>query len=201
MGKLIKSFPKEIFLCYNVPQIELDTKETGDKEMIHIVIANIIDFIASMIQIYSGTVKDKAKILLLQILQIGMQAVSMVLLGAITGAISNVLSCIRNYLCYKDVFTWPIKVALIVLSGVLTVLFNNQGLLGYLPFAVCTIYVLFMDIKDPIKFKLLVTLTFIPWIFYYLIIKSYTGAFFAFTTVITNFWTLFQMKREAVKGE
>ena len=51
--------------------------------MIQIVIANIIDFIASMVQIYSGTVKEKGKILVMQIVQLGMQTVSMVLLGAI----------------------------------------------------------------------------------------------------------------------
>ena len=164
--------------------------------MIQIVIANIIDFLASMVQIYSGTVKEKGRILVLQILQLGMQTISMILLGAIPGAISNVLSCIRNYLCYKNIFTWPIKIILIVLSGVLTVMFNNQGLLGYLPFAVCTVYVLFMDIKDPFKFKVLVTLTFIPWIPYFLIIKSYTGAFFATTTVVTSIWTLIKMKKE-----
>jgi len=163
--------------------------------MIRIVIANVIDFIASMVQIYSGTVKDKGRILLLQILQLGMQTVSMVLLGAIPGAISNVLSCIRNYLCYKNIFTWPIKIILIVLSGVLTVAFNNQGLLGYLPFAVCTVYVLLMDMKDPVKFKLLVTLTFVPWVFYFLIIKSYTGAFFAAMSVVTSFWTWIKMRR------
>ena len=164
--------------------------------MINVVIANVIDFIASMVQIYSGTVKEKGKILILQILQLGLQTISMILLGAITGAISNVLSCIRNYLCYKNIFTWPIKIILIVLSLILTVLFNNQGWLGYLPFVVCTIYVLFMDIKDEFKFKVLVTLTFIPWVPYFLIIKSYTGAFFATTTVATNVWTLIQMKKE-----
>lgn len=161
--------------------------------MILIVIANVIDFLASIVQIYTGTVKDKAKILLLQILQLGMQTVSMLLLGAIPGAISNVLSCIRNYLCYKDVFTWPIKILLIIISLVLTVLFNNQGILGYLPFAVCTVYILLMDIKDEIKFKLLVTLTFVPWIFYFLIIKSYTGALFAAITVATSMCTLYRM--------
>ena len=148
-----------------------------------------------MVQIYSGTVKDKGKILLLQILQLGIQSVSMIILGAIPGAISNVLSCIRNYLCYKNIFTWPIKIILILLSLILTVMFNNQGILGYLPFAVCTVYVLFMDIKDPFKFKLLVTLTFIPWIFYFLIIQSYTGAFFAAATVVTNLGTLLKMKQ------
>ena len=164
--------------------------------MIQIIIANVIDFLASMIQIYSGTIKEKKKILLFQIIQLGIQTVSMLLLGAIPGAISNVLSCIRNYLCYKNIFTWPIKIILILLSLVLTVAFNNQGLLGYLPFVVCTIYVLFMDIKDPFKFKVLVTLTFVPWIFYFFIIKTYTGAFFAATTVLTNVWTLMKMKKE-----
>ena len=164
--------------------------------MINVVIANVIDFIASMVQIYSGTIKDKGKILVFQIIQLGIQTISMLLLGAIPGAISNVLSCIRNYLCYKNIFTWPIKITLIVLSLALTIPFNNQGLLGYLPFAVCTIYVLLMDIKDPFKFKVLVTATFVPWVFYFFIIKSYTGAFFAATTVATNVWTLIQMKRE-----
>ena len=164
--------------------------------MINVVIANVIDFLASLVQIYTGAVKEKSKILILQILQLGMQTVSMILLGAIPGAISNVLSCIRNYLCYKNIFTWPIKIALIVISLVLTVAFNNQGLLGYLPFTVCTIYVLFMDIKDEFKFKVLVTLTFVPWIPYFLIIKSYTGAAFAAITVVANIWTLIQMKRE-----
>ena len=166
--------------------------------MIQIIIANVIDFIASMVQIYTGAIKEKTKILLFQILQLGLQTVSMLLLGAIPGAISNVLSCIRNYLCYKNIFTWPIKIILIVLSLVLTVVFNNQGLLGYLPFVVCTVYVLFMDIKDPFKFKVLVTLTFVPWVFYYLVIKTYTGAFFAVTTVITNIWTLIKMKKEKI---
>lgn len=163
--------------------------------MIRILIANIIDLLAALVQVGSGTLKSRSKILLFQILQLGMQTVSMFLLDAIPGAISNILSCIRNYLCYKDVFTWPVKITLILLSGILTVMFNNQGWLGYLPFIICTVYVIFMDIKDPIKFKLLVTLSFIPWIFYYLIIQSYTGAFFAFSTVITNFWTLYKMKK------
>ena len=168
--------------------------------MLHIIIANIIDFIASMVQIYSGTVKEKGKILLLQILQLGMQTVSMLMLGAIPGAISNVLSCVRNYLCYKNIFTWPIKIILIVLSAVLTVVFNNQGILGYLPFVVCTIYVLLMDMKDPVKFKLLVTLTFVPWVFYFLIIQSYTGALFAAASVVTSFGTWVKMRR-GVEGE
>ena len=63
--------------------------------------ANIIDFFAAMIQVGSGSIKRKSRILFVQIIQLLMQAVSMLLLGGVTGAVSNVLSCYRNYLCYK----------------------------------------------------------------------------------------------------
>ena len=161
-----------------------------------IIVANIIDFLAAVIQVASGSIKKKAKILLVQILQLLLQGVSMLLLGGITGAISNVLSCLRNYLCYKGKLSSLWKAALIAASIVMTVLFNTQGLLGYLPAAVCTVYILLMDVKDPIKFKLLVTLTFIPWLFYHFILRSYVGAFFDAASIATNAITLFVMLRE-----
>jgi hypothetical protein len=64
-----------------------------------VIIANMIDFVASIILVASGSIKQKTKILIVQIIQLLMQAASMLLLGGITGAISNVLSCFRNYLC------------------------------------------------------------------------------------------------------
>ena len=61
-----------------------------------VIAANIIDLLAAIIQIGSGAIKQKTKILIAQIIQLLMQAVSMLLLGGIIGAISNVLSCFRN---------------------------------------------------------------------------------------------------------
>lgn len=161
-----------------------------------IIIANIIDFIAALIQVASGSIKEKSRILMVQILQLLMQAVSMLLLGGITGAVSNVLSCYRNYLCYKGKLSAFWKAVLIGASVVMTVLLNDQGLWGILPALVCTVYILLMDIKDPIKFKLLVTLSFIPWMFYHFILGSYTGAFFDAATIITNTVTLVIMIAE-----
>ena len=167
----------------------------------NIIIANIIDFLAAMVQISSGALGKKKSILIVQTIQIGMQTISMFLLGAVTGGISNILSCIRNIICYKEKLTWPIKIGLIVVSGVLTICFNTQGLLGYLPFAVCGIYVILMDIKNPIGFKLLVTLSYLPWIPYYIIIQSYTGALFAAATFITNTISLIIMICRHKAGE
>lgn len=161
-----------------------------------VIIANIIDFVAALIQVGSGSIKKKSKILAVQTVQLLMQAVSMLLLGGVTGAVSNVLSCYRNYLCYKDKLTKVWKGVLIGASLAMTVLLNEQGLLGIIPAAVCTVYILLMDMKDPVKFKLLVTLSFVPWLIYHFALKSYVGAFFDAATVVTNTVTLFAMIKE-----
>ena len=78
----------------------------------------------------------------------------------------------------------------------MTVLLNEQGFLGIIPAVVCVVYIIFMDVKDPIKFKLLVTLSFVPWMFYHFILGSYTGALFDAATVVTNGVTLFKMIKD-----
>ncbi len=161
-----------------------------------IIIANIIELLGALIQVGSGYIKNKSKILVVQIVQLLVQGVSMLLLGGVTGAVSNVLSCYRNYLCYKEKLNTFWKAALIAASVVMTILLNEQGLLGILPAVICAVYIIFMDVKDPIKFKLLVTLTFIPWMFYHFILKSYVGAFFDVASILSNSITLFSMIRE-----
>ena len=104
-----------------------------------VIIANIIDFLAALLQIGTGAVKSKARILALQIIQLLMQGVSMLLLGGITGAINNVISCLRNYICYKEKLNLPWKIIFIAASIIMTVVFNTQGLLGYIPAAVCVV--------------------------------------------------------------
>ena len=164
-------------------------------------IANIIDFFAAMIQIGTGAVKKKSKILILQIVQLLMQGVAMLLLGGITGAVNNVLSCVRNFICYKEKLNLPWKIFFIAASVVMTILLNNQGLLGIIPAAVCIVYILFMDVKDPLKFKMLVMLTFIPWLIYHFILGSYTGAASDAATIIANIVTIIKMRKEKAAQE
>lgn len=159
-------------------------------------IANIIDLLAALIQIGTGAVKKKSKILIMQIVQLIMQGIAMLLLGGVTGAVSNVLSCVRNYICYKEKLNLPWKLFFIAASVVMTIVLNDQGILGMIPAAVCIVYIIFMDVKDPIKFKMLVMGTFIPWLFYHFILGSYTGAASDAATIIANIVTIVKMKRE-----
>ena len=161
-----------------------------------LIIANAIDLLAAIVQVSSGAIKEKTKILIVQTVQLLMQGISMLLLGGVTGAINNVLSCLRNYLCYKDKLNLVWKIIIVVISAALTLIFNEQGLLGVLPAVVCTVYIFLMDIKDPIGFKWLTTLSFLPWMFYHFMLGSYVGAAFDAATIITNAITLFTMIRK-----
>ena len=67
-----------------------------------IFIGNIVALVASIIMVYSGYLKQKNKILYAQTMQIGLSVLSNIILGGITGAIINAISCVRNILCYKE---------------------------------------------------------------------------------------------------
>lgn len=162
--------------------------------MISIVIGNIIALIASILMVYSGTLKQKKRILYFQTVQIGMSVISNIILGGITGAIINALSMIRNILCYKDKLGLKEKIVITILAIILTFKFNNLGYIGLLPLISTITYIWLMSIKNVKKFKLLITFTMLMWFIYDIAIKSYTSAIFDFMNIVANIVTIFQIK-------
>lgn len=161
-----------------------------------VIAANIIDFVACILMVATGSIKKKGRILGVQIIQMLMQGVSTLLLGAFTGVVNNLIACLRNYLCYKDKLNIFWKAGIISVSIVLTELFNDQGLLGIIPLVICTVYILLMDLPNPIHFKLLVTSTLFPWTYYHFCIGAYTAAVFDMLCIVTNVITITAMMKE-----
>lgn len=159
-----------------------------------ILLGNIIAFVASIIMIYSGVLKSKKKILYTQTLQIGLLVISDLVLGGITGAIINLISLIRNVLCYNGKLSIKSKLIISILSVILSVMFNNLGFIGLLPLISMIIYLWYMTIKDVKKFKLLLAFTIFLWLIYDLSIKSYALAIFDFVSVIANILTAYNIK-------
>lgn len=163
--------------------------------MINVVIGNTVALIASLLMVYSGFLKKKNKILYVQTVQILLFIVSNLVLGGITGAIINAISCIRNILCYKDRLRAKEKVVIALLSIILSLKFNNLGLIGLLPLLSTLCYILVMNTKDVIKFKILIIATACMWLIYDIYIKSYTSAIFDFASMAANFITILQITR------
>ena len=161
--------------------------------MLQVIIGNIVAFIGCMLMVYTGLIKEKKKIIFVQTIQIGFLIVSNVILGGITGAIINLISCIRNIICYKDRLGKKEKIILVVISTVLSLYFNNLGIIGLLPLISTVSYTLLMDMKDVIKFKILIIFTLILWLLYDIYILSYSSAVFDFLNIITNLIAIYQI--------
>ena len=162
--------------------------------MNYILIGNVIAFVASLLMVYSGFLKKKKNILYVQTVQIGLSVVSNIVLGGITGAIINALSCIRNILCYKDKLDIKAKIIITILAVILSFAFNNLGMIGLFPLISTVLYIWLMNTKDVIKFKLLIIITMVIWFVYDLYIKSYTSAIFDFANIIANIIAIAQIK-------
>jgi len=98
-----------------------------------IIVGNILALLASIFMVITGLIKNKKKIIYIQSIQIFLFILSNAVLGGITGVIINLVSFIRNILCYKDVFNLKVKIFLISVSIILSLLFNNLGIIGFLP--------------------------------------------------------------------
>lgn len=167
--------------------------------MIQIIIGNIIALVASLLMVYSGVIKQKKKILYIQTIQIGMSVVSNIVLGGIVGAIINALSCIRNILCYKDKLGFKEKIIITILAVGLSLAFNNLGIIGILPLISTIVYLWLMNLKDVIKFKILIIFTMILWLIYDIYIKSYSSAVFDFLNIVANIISIYQLKLNELK--
>ena len=160
-----------------------------------LIVGNIIALLASLLFAYSGILKKKQKILIVQIIQKALSTISNIILKGYSGAIVHAISLIRNIICYYDKLSFIVKVIISLLTIILTFIFNNVGIIGILPLISSLIYLWFMDTKDIIKFKYLMLITIILWGIYDLTIKSYTSFAFNVFSGITTLISIVQIKK------
>lgn len=160
---------------------------------------NIVALIASLIMVYTGFIKTKQKILYAQSVQIGLLVVSNLVLGGYTGAVINAVGIVRNILCFYNKFGIKEKIFITILSAVLTVAFNNLGVIGYLPLIAIVVYTWLITIKDVVRFKLLIIFTLILWAIYDFTVRSYTACAFDLFSIVTTVISIISIKNKPEK--
>ena len=167
----------------------------------NIIIGNSIALIAATLMVIANYVKEKKTIIKTQTLQITLFALSNLILGGFTGAIINATNVARNILCYKNKLTNTMIIILNIIVFVLSLIFNNLSIIGWLPVIVSIIYTTFMNTKNIIHLKLLIMLTTITWAIYDFVIKSYISVGFDIFGVIACIYSIFQIKTKKVAKE
>lgn len=158
------------------------------------VVGNVIAFIAALIMVYSGLMKNKKKIIYAQSVQLGLISISDLIMGGITGAIVNLVSCVRNILCYKNKLNITAKILITLMTTILSIKFNNLGFIGLLPLISTIVYIWTMDTKNVIKLKIVIIFTMITWFIYEMTIKLYISAIFDIANIIANIITIKKIK-------
>lgn len=159
-----------------------------------IIIGNLIALVASVIMVYSGVLKEKKQILLYQSMEVGLAAIAYLFLNGISGAIINLVSFTRTYLCYKDKLNNFWKAILTIVAIVLTYKFNNDGIIGYLPLISTIIYLWYMTVKDVTKFKIMIMFCMILWVIYDFLVLNYTASIFDLLTIMANAISIMNIK-------
>lgn len=158
--------------------------------MSSLIIGNIFGFIASIIMVSVGLFKTKKNILLGQVTNIGLFSISHYILGGITAVVVDAASITCNFLCYKGKLNNVAKIIIIMFAFIGSLLVNNLDFIGMLPAIGLAVYILFMNVKDIRKFKLLMIFLMSVWVFFDFTIKSYAACMFDLGTIITNIISL-----------
>ena len=164
-----------------------------------IIIANIFGVVSALLLTYMGKVKEKNKVLKLQMVQTFFGGLCDYLLGAYPSVFTNVINIVRNFLVTRGKFNKLYMFVLIVITSILVLTFNNKGYLGLIPLGNFIFYTIFVNTKDNIVFKYIFIVSMITWVIYDFIIKAYTSSAFDLIVVIVAVITLIKMIKEKNK--
>ena len=162
-----------------------------------ILIGNIITFIGALVMIGIGFIKSKKNIILAQCAQFAIMGIGNLVLGGVTGFITNIVSIIRNLFCIKLKFTTPVKIVFIVVQMVISAVVNQSGIIGWLPIAATCIFTWFLDTENEVLLKWVIIITVAMWIVYDLSFRNFSSAFFDVMTMVSNAIGIIMIKKKA----
>lgn len=164
-----------------------------------LIIANVIALASSIIMVLIGLIKDNKKVLAAQCGQFVLGGIANFMLGGITGAISNLLSIVRNVYSIRKPMTLTIKILLTIAQVALSLYAGLGGMIGWLPILSNSIFTFTCDTEDKTFFRLSVMFTGSLWLFYDLHYLNFASATFDVLALITNAITLIRFKHHATE--
>lgn len=161
-----------------------------------LLLGNIISLAGCVLMVAIGLLKKKEQILGAQCVQFALMGAGNLALGAMAGVISNGVSIVRNLVLTKtENQTW-IKVAFILIQTGLTVTFGGWKLIEWLPVIAVVVYTWFLDIKNPVTFKLMIIALQVLWTVYDFYYRNYVAFSFDLFTIVSTAIGIFMIRKE-----
>jgi hypothetical protein len=147
----------------------------------------------------SGTRKKRSEILAIQMLSQVFYGVGTIILKGYSSTAQNVVALLRNLAAMKNVKSKAVEWTLILLGVVLGIVFNNRGLIGWLPVVANLEYsVAVFRFRDQERnLKIAFILNMIMYVVFSLAIMNYVGVVANIVVAVTTALSLIRERREA----
>ena len=163
---------------------------------LELIIGNVCSFCATASDSISTTRKSTKSVLRVQNISQFFYFVATIVLKGYSSSVQNVVSILRNVVAIRGIKSKVIEWTLTIMGVVFGIVFNNLGLVGYLPILANLQYTLvvfqFRDNDLALKISFLVAVGL--FVVFNLAIWNFVGAFFNLATFIVTGITLIRQK-------
>ncbi len=165
-----------------------------------VILANAISFVGCILMVAIGFIRERDKILKTQCVQWVIMGVSNLMLGGVTGFISNMISIGRNLYTLKRDLTRPVKIGFIAVQIAFSAAFNQIGWLGWLPIFAAVSFTMFLDVKDERVLKAAIIFGQVLWAVFDFFLLNYTACAFDIFTIISTAIGIMNLMRQRQKA-
>ena len=161
-----------------------------------LIIGNAVSMIGCLIMVLIGLLKQKSHILIAQSVQCLFMGAGNLILGGVSGFISNIVTIIRNLVFLKFRNTAALKVFFILLQLILSLGSLTDGFISWLPLIAAALFTWCMDTRSPAKLKICILCTQVMWLAYDLYYRNFVASAFDVMAFISNVIGLYMVCRK-----
>ncbi|MBE6923507.1 MAG: YgjV family protein [Ruminococcaceae bacterium] len=160
---------------------------------------NLISMVGCVLMVLIGFVRKKERVITLQCFQFGFLAAGNLILGAVSGFISGVVSILRNLIFPRVKGGLWLKLVFIALQVVFTVLAGWAGPISLLPLFAGILFTWFIDTKSDIQLKWVIIIAQVMWGFYDFYYRNFVAFTFDVLTILSNLMGICALKKNGIK--
>ena len=164
-----------------------------------VVLANLISLVGSLLMVSVGLIRSKKKLVAVQTVQFSIMGISNLMLGGVSGFISNIISIARNLFIFRWKLTAVWKAVFIAVQAAVSRAFNHEGLLCVIPVIAVASYTLVLDTENTVLLKGVILFDQAIWLVYDLLHMNYVAAFFDASSMVTAAVGIWDFHRQKSK--
>ena len=157
---------------------------------------NLVSMVGCVLMVLIGFVRKKERVIGLQCFQFAFLAAGNLILGAVSGFISGVVSILRNLIFPRVKGGIWLKLLFIAAQLILTLAAGWAGPISLLPLTAGILFTWFIDTKSDIQLKWVIIIAQVLWGVYDFYYRNFVAFTFDVLTILSNLAAIIIIKRE-----